>query len=291
MKIFLFICLVSIINGYPSSIDENTDCSNYCLNDGVCVLINNNRQCYCLPEWEGEICENEREYDPTQMISMENVRKSSFRLHQCDLVPPNLCNVGFCQFENGSYSCACPKTHVGPRCERESPCNFPYCVSGAACSVDENEEPICDCPPTHTGSRCQNPVPTNASATTTTTTTLATTDAKCASYQQFCGVGKCVNVGSTSLRCECPPTHYGSFCEFTNSVTQGPSSSNPGPVNPTPVNPGSTSSGIINPPSGNDNPCSSNPCLNARPCYNNGNTFYCHCGNSFTGSRCETPAG
>ncbi|CAF4173764.1 unnamed protein product, partial [Rotaria sordida] len=37
--------------------------------------------------------------------------------------------------------------------------------------------------------------------------------------------------------------------------------------------------------------CANSPCRNNRPCYNNGNSFFCYCGQQFTGTHCEIQQG
>ena len=38
-----------MINGYASDEKPVEGCSNYCLNNGICVMNQDMRQCYCLP--------------------------------------------------------------------------------------------------------------------------------------------------------------------------------------------------------------------------------------------------
>ncbi|CAF1685328.1 unnamed protein product [Adineta ricciae] len=70
----------------------------------------------------------------------------------------------------------------------------------------------------------------------------------------------------------------------TNSPTPNPTLL-PGQTTP-PVNPGQSST---SPPAGIT--CAQNPCRNNRPCYNNGNSYFCYCGSQFSGTNCEVRQG
>ena len=111
------LCLVAtIIHGAPSASSKDPACVDHCQNEGVCVVINGLPRCYCLPEWKGDRCGQAREYDPSNQLNFESARRLSSRVTPCSLAPADLClNGGLCQF-NGSYSCACPSTFIGPRC-------------------------------------------------------------------------------------------------------------------------------------------------------------------------------
>lgn len=130
MKILLNL---SSINGYPSSTNSD-QCLNYCLNDGICVLSESSPQCYCLPEWKGEHCNVIRKSNSNKkLISKEYLRTNiNLRNHPCSLAPPNMCkNGGQCQYEEKEYSCICPYTHIGKRCEEESrKFSFLFCLFG-----------------------------------------------------------------------------------------------------------------------------------------------------------------
>ena len=118
LKICAFICFISMVSAFPSS-DENNDCSNYCQNDGICVVIKNQRQCYCLPGWTGELCKDPREYKLIQFHPSQRNQMSSARNQECAAIPPNFCNGGVCRF-NGTkkeFSCVCPYDKIGQRCE------------------------------------------------------------------------------------------------------------------------------------------------------------------------------
>jgi len=273
VKLCLMILLISSIDGYPSDHNSENDCSNYCFNNGICVSPDNIRQCYCLPEWEGERCDSVRESDTIYIDPSQQTIKYDLRNHPCTLVP-NLCaNGGLCQFENNSFSCACTHQFYGKRCEKLSPCNNNFCKNGGLCTL-EGDNPKCNCNGTlFEGLMC------HVFTTTTIAPQNTTMNPICDAYKEFCNGGSCIMVGA-SPTCQCQPTQSGQFCEISQPVTQ------PGMVT-TPFNPGQGSS----PPPASGITCANNPCRNNRPCYPNGNSYFCFCGNQFSGYNCENPAG
>ncbi|CAF4102813.1 unnamed protein product, partial [Rotaria magnacalcarata] len=121
----------------------------------------------------------------------------------------------------------------------------------------------------------------------------------------------------TTTTCKCPPTHAGPQCKTPVGATpsQGPpvvpgqttpppvpgqttpppvpGQTTPPPVpgqtTPPPV-PGQTTPPLVigpsnKPPAGVT--CAQNPCRNNRPCYNNGNSYFCSCGSQYRGINCE----
>jgi len=129
----------------------------------------------------------------------------------------------------------------------------------------------------------------------------------------------CANGGSCVLTnglptCQCQPPYSGDFCDVTQGTQPGQittslapgqsttslapgqstSSLDPG-QSPSSLNPGqittSSNPGQPNTPPPNGITCANNPCRNNRPCYPNGNSYFCFCGNQYTGYNCENPAG
>jgi Notch-like protein len=278
-----------LVNGYPS--DKNgKQCLNYCSNDGVCLIMDNKAQCYCLPEWEGERCDLPR-------INHEmKFKKTNIQLRNspCTYVPTLCKNGGVCFFDDQEkkLACQCPYPYDGPRCDEYSAC-YNYCLNDGVCVVDNNKKPRCECKEGFEDDRCNVRKTTTPPTTTTTTTDTTTTDVIC-SYlpEDFCNTGSCIVNGGLAT-CQCPNTHTGEQCEIPTGVTQGPGQTNP-PINPaftTPTTrPGMTNPttrpGLTNQPSGGKR-CSDNPCQNNRPCYNNGNSYFCDCGTQFNGINCE----
>ena len=114
-----FFVLLSVAYGFPAATKDKR-CLNYCSNDGVCVIVKDAPQCYCLPEWEGEKCEDVREEtsegEEEEIIVMG---RSNLRNDPCSLVP-GLCKRGLCQIKDNKYFCACPYEYSGKRCELDS---------------------------------------------------------------------------------------------------------------------------------------------------------------------------
>jgi len=183
-------------------------------------------------------------------------------------------------------SCQCPYPWGGARCEERSVC-FEFCFNGGVCTVVAGE-PKCECDPEkYEGVRCQSVKTTTAPPTPPTTTNIV------CNYlpADHCNTGTCVIVGDKAV-CKCPSTHTGENCENEVGGAVGPGPGpGPGPGSVTnPPGPGA----VTNPSSGNGgsaNACSSNPCRNNRPCFENGNAYYCFCGTQFSGQNCENNNG
>lgn len=119
--VFPFIVLLSTALGFPAA-TKDSRCLNHCSNDGVCVIVENSPQCYCLPEWEGETCDYVREQTDINEEQQDIVimSRSNLRNSPCSLVPGLCKNSGLCQFADNKYSCACTDEFTGKRCELQS---------------------------------------------------------------------------------------------------------------------------------------------------------------------------
>jgi len=285
---------LSLVNGYPS--DKNGEqCFNYCSNDAVCLTVNNNRQCYCLPEWDGQLCDIPR---TDHQIKFTQNTRNNLRNTPCTYVPTLCKNGGICYFDEGvtnKVACQCPYPYDGPRCEEYSLC-YNFCMNDGICTIT-GKTAKCECKEGFAGDRCNERLTTTPAPTTTTTTDTTTTDIVCSYLPDgFCNTGQCVVNGGRAT-CQCPSTHTGEQCDIPTGATQRPGQTNPpigpGQTNP-PIIPGQTNPpigpGQTNPPSGGRK-CSDNPCRNNRPCYNNGNSYFCDCGSQFTGNDCEAIQG
>lgn len=85
---------------------------------------------------------------------------------------------------------------------------YEYCFNDKVCKVIEGEAK-CDCGADFSGSRCQTAI------TTTTTPPPPTTTNIICSYlpEDYCkNQGSCI-VNNGKAACQCPPTHYGTYCE------------------------------------------------------------------------------
>ena len=118
MILFIAIMAVSLAHGILQK-RAPPGYENLCGNRGVCVIDDDSPTCYCLPEWEGERCEFDREYVPNDEEAYEEAKQNKARFDEC-LYVPGLCeNGGLCVF-NKTFSCVCPFTHIGARCETVS---------------------------------------------------------------------------------------------------------------------------------------------------------------------------
>ncbi|CAF1365719.1 unnamed protein product [Adineta steineri] len=293
----------SSVYGYPSNDDANVkQCSKSdCSNNGVCLLMNNIRQCYCYPEWQGEKCNLIREFKKDSNKQVKQISRITSRNTPCSYVPDLCKNSGVCYLgDDKKLACQCPYPYDGARCQEYSVC-YNYCFNNGICEVEGDEpkdkKPKCECGDNFDGERCQVPITTTmGSTTTTTTTTVSTTPDIICSYlpDGYCNDGSCIVINNLA-KCQCPPTHTGDQCQISTGVTQSPGqiilptqnpfqTQYPFQTNP-PINPGITNSpqvGIT---------CTRNPCRNNRPCYNNGNSYYCFCGSAYSGVNCEINAG
>ncbi|CAF1130864.1 unnamed protein product [Adineta steineri] len=268
----------SSVNGFPSN-EKIELCSNYCSNDGICVVVDEYRQCYCLPEWTGEKCDDIKEDEIYNDIQNTNGKSRAIeRSPECAVAPPGMClNGGLCKFDNGSFACQCPHTYIGKRCQESSPCNG-YCQNKGMCQLDVNSDPKCNCNGTgFAGLQCTRKE--TAAPTSPTPPPPTTTGAQCIGWGEMCNPGTCVVINGQP-KCQCPTGYSGDFCD---QVQSGPPSS--GATNP----PGATNAPGQTPSPGVT--CAQNPCRNNRPCYNNGNTYFCYCGSAYSGVNCENIAG
>ncbi|UJR29552.1 hypothetical protein I4U23_010769 [Adineta vaga] len=267
----LFCVFIPLITSYPS----NKCPSSYCSNDAVCVIKENEPICYCLPEWEGERCDLIRQDNFDEQLEDEFDERSIIRSPECLLAPPGMCVHGVCIFNNNNtYSCQCQPEFIGKRCKEVSPC-VGYCANNGRCQLDEKNDPSCNCNGTgFAGPQCKR--------LETTLPPSTTPDSRCEPMKEMCGHGTC-GIVNDRPKCFCNLGYQGDFCDEVqsggvNSPTPGQPSTTlfPGQTNP-PIIPGQT-----NPPQAGIT-CAQNPCRNNRPCYNNGNSYFCYCGTQFSG--------
>jgi hypothetical protein len=122
LSICCIILFISLINGYPSNTDHDK-CVNYCSNDAVCLMVDNNATCYCLPEWEGKFCDIVRQKRTNKpSISTKQITRNNLRSVPCDYVPTLCKNGGLCYVDDQTtkLACQCPYPYDGARCEEYS---------------------------------------------------------------------------------------------------------------------------------------------------------------------------
>jgi hypothetical protein len=121
-KMFIKIVLgLFLINNINSLSIRNGKCSDYCSNDAMCAVENGIPQCYCLPEWDGDLCDIPREIPTSyQFLEKNSKLKSEFRSSPCDFYP-NLCNgKGLCFLNGTKLACTCVYPNAGLRCDEIS---------------------------------------------------------------------------------------------------------------------------------------------------------------------------
>ncbi|CAF3347944.1 unnamed protein product [Rotaria socialis] len=275
--IILFLSSLQLIQSNSIS----NECLDYCSNDGLCIETNNGLQCICLPEWTGHRCDSPRDSSLTKQMYNSQVDMTFVRSNPCDSAPAGYCkNTGICFVEGVAFKCFCPYPYTGEYCEDLSDC-FDYCLNNGICKLESNT-PKCVCSLPWTGNRCQK---LEATTTVATQSTPSTTNIPCTYVPPgYCNSGTCIAVNNQA-RCQCPPEFLGLQCEIPRGATpsQTPStvtlSTFTTPTFTTPTSTMTTPTTRIT--------CTPNPCRNNRPCYNNGNSYFCYCGQQYTGKNCE----
>ncbi|CAF1610034.1 unnamed protein product [Rotaria magnacalcarata] len=274
------------------------------------MLTESDPMCYCLPGWMGTRCNDVRKSVPNQEIYSRKKALNSRALVACPIGVNPCLNSGSCFIFNGNQlMCGCTEKFTGDLCEMESPCKpggNNYCGGGSTCipDPDPTKAPTCICASGSYGFNCMNIIVT----VTTTTPQTTTMSAGCKLFPTLCQNGGTCESDGTTTTCKCPPTHAGPQCKTPVGATpsQGPpvvpgqttpppvpGQTTPPPVpgqtTPPPV-PGQTTPPLVigpsnKPPAGVT--CAQNPCRNNRPCYNNGNSYFCSCGSQYRGINCE----
>lgn len=186
---------------YEGEFCEHYLCSEYCKNQGVCILpthsnsfstaeLKTKRICHCPSDWKGSRCEI-----PSTACEVSFLMINKKKLFKFLLPFQNKClNGGTCHYEahdNGSLSetCVCPTKFSGSRCEI---CDAIECLNGGTCRNSGTLEKYrCICPDRFKGLFCE-------------------TD-RCADY--------CKNGGTCSIRpvtgpmCICDNNYSGERCE------------------------------------------------------------------------------
>jgi hypothetical protein len=119
LNVGLLFVFVTLIDGFSSK-SVSKQCTNYCSNDGVCLLENASPTCYCLPEWQGNQCQSRR---PFQSGSSRLTNRIQTRSTPCSFVPDLCKNQGVCYVNVSKLACQCPYPWDGPRCEERSGTN------------------------------------------------------------------------------------------------------------------------------------------------------------------------
>ncbi|CAF1306272.1 unnamed protein product [Rotaria sp. Silwood1] len=167
------IFLISLANGYPSN-DINNKCVNYCSNDALCLIINNNPRCYCLPEFDGERCQMIRTTNRNTRIKFKQITENNPINPLCSYVPDLCHNGGTCDVEESAsgpkFICRCPISYDGSRS-----C-YQHCFNNGNCTLDATKNPICTCTESFAPPRCIAFTTTTAGPTTTMTTGSTTTN-------------------------------------------------------------------------------------------------------------------
>ena len=169
----------------------------------------------------------------------------------------------------GGFSCVCPNSLAGDRCQFENECiTEPPCQNNASC-VDMESGYSCSCLEGYTGSQCQTDID------------------DC--YSQPCiNGGTCID-SLNSFNCSCPSNFTGNTCE--TEILQCPS--NPCGENSTCFESDNSYTCLCAPGyTGTDceidiEECKYLPCVNGGSCINIPGSFSCNCLYGYTGVLCE----
>ncbi len=143
-----------------------------------------------------------------------------------------------------SCQCPSSQEFIGPSCEHYNPCASSPCINNATCTyfINITCSYTCACPSTYSGSRCQfAPQEVNCQsvgvtnnclnggtcmvvgASTQCYCTSPYTGALCENLINICSLqvcqngGTCTALNSTSVLCQCLPTFQGQYCEYSTN--------------------------------------------------------------------------
>ncbi|KAK1785937.1 hypothetical protein P4O66_017687, partial [Electrophorus voltai] len=205
--------------GTRCEIETNECDSNPCSNGGSCSDLVNDYTCTCPQGFYGKNCE---------ISAMTCADGPCF-------------NGGTCMAKvAGGYSCHCPAGYMGSNCEKKiDRCSSNPCANGGQC-LDLGHSLKCRCRAGFTGSRCESNIddcarnPCRNAGTCvdgisdyTCKCTLGFKGKDCSLRADACSLVPCENGGTCFTHfsgpvCQCPPGFMGSRCEYSQPVTQTP---------------------------------------------------------------------
>ena len=132
--------------GENCEVDIDECSSSPCLSGGVCTDGVNGFVCACPDQLAGRQCE----------ISCPDGYSGEFCGVASPYCSPETClNGGSCSEEYGGFSCACPPSHTGARCELENSCSINVCLNGGECGNRPSGEFECSCDGDFEGQSCE----------------------------------------------------------------------------------------------------------------------------------------
>uniref|UniRef100_A0A8D0G6A8 Notch receptor 3 n=1 Tax=Sphenodon punctatus TaxID=8508 RepID=A0A8D0G6A8_SPHPU len=238
------------------------DCApNPCLNGGSCQDSVSAFSCTCLPGFTGLHCAAE--------------------INECLSSPCR--NGATCTDYVNSYTCSCAPGWAGLHCEHNiQECTDSSCFNGGTC-LDGVNAYTCRCRAGFTGSHCQYEIDECQSQPCLNggvcqdgvesfrcSCPQGYTGAQCQTLLNLCSRSPCQNGGrcaqtGTALSCECPGGWTGRYCDIPN-----------------------VSCDVVAKQRGTEVGRREQVCHYGGRCVDAGNTHYCICKTSYTGSYCES---
>ena len=124
--------------GSDCEININDCDQNSCLNSGTCLDGIGSHVCNCTQGITGNSCE----------ILCPLGKEGEFCQSTILYCSQSSClNGGTCVEEMGNFSCLCPPSHTGPRCELNDDCSTTQCLNGGTCTNQAMGGSRCSCLP------------------------------------------------------------------------------------------------------------------------------------------------
>ncbi|CAF3378373.1 unnamed protein product [Rotaria socialis] len=218
---------------------------------GICLVIGNNFQCQCPPQYTGPTC-GILVPPPNPCISQPCLNGGT-----CTPTgPTSTCTPT----GPTTYVCSCTPSYYGPCCELRNYCIPNPCYNGGSC-VATTTGYLCQCSFPFTGSNCEalitTPMPRPVCACV-----ICPCPTPVVTVVNPCLPNPCQNNGGCAVqqnlaRCYCPTSFTGYYCQFARKRAMS------------------------------NAPCANVTCMNGGECFVNENGPQCTCPKPYYGKECE----